>query len=193
MLWHRTFLSYCLIVIVLSHCYRSVSLLSYCLIFIVVSHCYRTVSLLFSNYIYNTRVMFYNILVIRSVSKKFGEWYEKTNKTEDTNKLTSLAFKIIAIIHNTLLATFTKLLETVSKGLFRNRSQNRCHTLCIVLCSYGFEFCVRSRISVLGSRDIRGKIPGETFVTIVICILWSVGHLLPTTFYRAECWTGSKA
>jgi hypothetical protein len=26
----------------------------------------------------------------------FGEWYQKTNKTEDTNKLTLLAFKIIA-------------------------------------------------------------------------------------------------
>jgi hypothetical protein len=55
------------------------------------------------------------------VSKKFGEWYQKTNKTEDTNKLTSLAFQIIAILHNTLLATFIKLLETASKGLFRNR------------------------------------------------------------------------
>jgi hypothetical protein len=31
-----------------------------------------------------------------------------------------LAFKIIAILHNTLLAMFIKLLETVSKGLFRN-------------------------------------------------------------------------
>jgi hypothetical protein len=48
--------------------------------------------------------------------------------TEDTNKLTLLAFKIIAILHNTLLATFTKLLETVSKGLFKNLSQNRCQT-----------------------------------------------------------------
>jgi hypothetical protein len=27
----------------------------------------------------------------------FGEWYQKTNKTEDTNTLTLLAFKIIAI------------------------------------------------------------------------------------------------
>jgi hypothetical protein len=35
---------------------------------------------------------------------------------------------MIAILHNTLLATFIKLLETVSKGPFRNRSQNRCHT-----------------------------------------------------------------
>jgi hypothetical protein len=26
------------------------------------------------------------------VSKTFGEWYQKTNKTEDTNKLTSMAF-----------------------------------------------------------------------------------------------------
>jgi hypothetical protein len=52
------------------------------------------------------------------VSKKFGEWYQKTNETEDTNKLTLLAFKIIAILHNTLLAKFVKLLETISKGLF---------------------------------------------------------------------------
>jgi hypothetical protein len=27
----------------------------------------------------------------------FGEWYQKTNKTENTNNLTLLAFKIIAI------------------------------------------------------------------------------------------------
>jgi hypothetical protein len=60
--------------------------------------------------------------ILRVVSKKFGEWYQKTNKTEDTNKLTSLAFKKIAILHSTLLATFIKLLETVSKGLLRNRS-----------------------------------------------------------------------
>jgi hypothetical protein len=51
------------------------------------------------------------------VSKTFGEWYQKTNKTEDANKLTLLAFKIIIILHNTRLATFIKLLETVSKGL----------------------------------------------------------------------------
>jgi hypothetical protein len=66
--------------------------------------------------------------ILRGVSKEFGEWYQKTNKREDTNKLTLLVFKIIAILHNTLLATFIKLLETVSIGLFRNRSQNRCHT-----------------------------------------------------------------
>jgi hypothetical protein len=42
---------------------------------------------------------------IRGVSKKFGEWYQKTNKTEDKNKLTLLPFKIIAILHNALLAT----------------------------------------------------------------------------------------
>jgi hypothetical protein len=52
----------------------------------------------------------------------FGEWYQKINKTEDANKLTLLAFKIIAILHNTRLATVIKLRETDSKGLFRNRS-----------------------------------------------------------------------
>jgi hypothetical protein len=69
------------------------------------------------------------MLHICGVSKMFGEWYQKTNKTEDTNKLTLLGFKIIAILYNALFATFMKLLETVSKGLFRNRSQNSCHTL----------------------------------------------------------------
>jgi hypothetical protein len=39
----------------------------------------------------------------------FGEWYQKTNKTEDTNKLTLLAFKIIAILHNTRLAIHQRL------------------------------------------------------------------------------------
>jgi hypothetical protein len=63
------------------------------------------------------------MLHICGVSKTFGEWYQKTNKTEDTNKLKLLAFKIIAILHNTRLATFIKLLETVSKGLFRNPSR----------------------------------------------------------------------
>jgi hypothetical protein len=38
---------------------------------------------------------------ICGVSKPFGEWYQKTNKTEETNKLTLLAFKIINILHNT--------------------------------------------------------------------------------------------
>jgi hypothetical protein len=35
------------------------------------------------------------MLHICGVSKTFGEWHQKTNKTEDTNKLTLLGFKII--------------------------------------------------------------------------------------------------
>jgi hypothetical protein len=65
---------------------------------------------------------------------------------QDTNKFTLLAFKIIAILHNTLLATFIKLLETVSKGLFRNRSQNRCHTFLEVL---GGEMGFAGRLDVI--------------------------------------------
>jgi hypothetical protein len=42
-----------------------------------------------------------------------------------------LIFKIIAILHNTRLATFIKLLKTVSKCLFSNRSQNSCRTAAI--------------------------------------------------------------
>jgi hypothetical protein len=69
---------------------------------------------------------------ICGVFKKFDEWYQKTNKTEDTNKLTLFAFKIIAILHNTLLATFLKLLETVRKCLFRNRSDSGSGTSILV-------------------------------------------------------------
>jgi hypothetical protein len=60
----------------------------------------------------------------------------ENKQNKNTNKLTLLAFKIIAILHNTLVATFIKLLETVSKGLVRNLSQNRCHTLldCLHVC-----------------------------------------------------------
>lgn len=57
-------------------------------------------------------------------AKKFVEWYQKTKKNEDTNKLSLVVFKIIGFFHNTLLATLIKLLETVSKDLFKNRSQN---------------------------------------------------------------------
>jgi hypothetical protein len=60
---------------------------------------------------YNTSVFEWRD--IHGVSKRFSEWYQKTNKTEDTNKLTSLAFKIIVILHNTLLATFIKLPEAL--------------------------------------------------------------------------------
>jgi hypothetical protein len=51
----------------------------------------------------NGRILTVSLLMshICGVSKKLGEWYQKTNKTEDTNKLTLLAFKIIAILHNT--------------------------------------------------------------------------------------------
>jgi hypothetical protein len=51
---------------------------------------------------------------ICGVFKKFGLLYQKKNNTEYTNKLTFLAFKLIAILHNTLFAfadSFQKLYE----------------------------------------------------------------------------------
>jgi hypothetical protein len=45
---------------------------------------------------------------VQGVSKNFGEWCQKTSQKEDTIKLTKLAFKIILILQNTLLATFIK-------------------------------------------------------------------------------------
>lgn len=52
----------------------------------------------------------------RGVSKKFGEGIREKKQTEDTN-FPSLAFKIITILLNTLLATFIQLLETQQRSL----------------------------------------------------------------------------
>jgi hypothetical protein len=61
------------------------------------------------------------------VSKTFGEWYQKTNKTEDTNKLTLLAFKIIIILHNTPAAAIqervTAVLRSIPKETFADSFQ----------------------------------------------------------------------
>jgi hypothetical protein len=106
-----------------SHCY-AVSTASVLTVGVVRDQWNWTVRLL------ETITVIQLMLHICGVSKPFGEWYQKTHKTEDTNKLTLLAFKTIAILHNTRLATFIKLLETVSKGLFRNRSQNTWQLFC---------------------------------------------------------------
>jgi hypothetical protein len=42
------------------------------------------------------------------LSKEFGEWYQKK---KDRKKLTILAFKMIHVLHHTLLATFIKTSE----------------------------------------------------------------------------------
>ena len=52
---------------------------------------------------------------IHGVSKKFGESYQKTNKTKDTNKFSLLPFKTVAIRYNTRLTTFVQFPETISK------------------------------------------------------------------------------
>jgi hypothetical protein len=58
---------------------------------------------------------------ICGVSKMFGELYQKTNKTEDTNKLNLLAFKIIIILHTTAAAIqqrVTAVLLSIPKEAF---------------------------------------------------------------------------
>jgi hypothetical protein len=75
----------------------------------------------------------------------FGEWYQKTNKTEDTNKLTLLTFKIIAILHNTSAAAIqervTAVLRSIPKEAFAESFQKlyeRCQP-CVVKDGYEFE------------------------------------------------------
>jgi hypothetical protein len=53
------------------------------------------------------------------VSKTFVEWYQKITKTEDKNKLTLLALKLIAIFHNTLLATLINFWKLSGKTSLR--------------------------------------------------------------------------
>ena len=67
-----------------------------------------------------------------------------------------MAFKIIAILHNTLLATFIKLLETVSKGLFRNRSQNRCHPF--LDCRHACKTCAfHDALQVVKQKEVHRR------------------------------------
>ena len=66
---------------------------------------------------------------MHGVSKKFGESYQKTNKTKVTNKFSLLPFKTVAIRFNTRLTTILQFPETTSKSLPWNRSQNDCHTI----------------------------------------------------------------
>jgi hypothetical protein len=90
---------------------------------------------------------------------------ENKKKTEDTNKLTLLVFKIIAILHNTLLAKIIQFLETVSKGLVRNRSQNRCQTS-----------AKRAPFMMLFRRSNRKKSTHRT------PLIWRLNLLFPTLF-----------
>ena len=72
-------------------------------------------------------VRFYGML--NGMSEKFGQSYQKTSKTKDTNKFSLFPFKIVAIRYNTRLITFAQLPQTISKDLLWNRSLNDCHTI----------------------------------------------------------------
>jgi hypothetical protein len=64
----------------------------------------------------------------------FGEWYQKTNKTEDTNKLTLLAFKIIVILAAAIQERVTAVLRSIPKQAFADSFQKlyeRCQP-CVV-------------------------------------------------------------
>jgi hypothetical protein len=63
----------------------------------------------------------------------FGEWYQKTNKTEDTNKLNLLAFKVI-IITAAIQERVTAVLRSIPKEAFADSFQKlyeRCQP-CVV-------------------------------------------------------------
>jgi hypothetical protein len=64
----------------------------------------------------------------------FSEWYQKTNKTEDTNNLTLLAFKIIAIRTAAIQELVTAVLRSIPKEAFADSFQKlyeRCQQ-CVV-------------------------------------------------------------
>jgi hypothetical protein len=92
------------------------------------------------------------MLHICGVPETFGEWYQKTNKTEDTNTLTLLASKIIAILYNTRFGNVhkaaaaiqqrvTAVLPSISKETFADSFQKlyeRCQP-CVVKDGNYFE------------------------------------------------------
>ena len=63
------------------------------------------------------------------MSKNFGEPYQKTNKTKDTNKFSSIDLQNSRHPLQHTFETFVQLLKTISKGPLLNRSQNGCHTI----------------------------------------------------------------
>jgi hypothetical protein len=69
------------------------------------------------------------MLHICGVSKTFGEWYQKTHKTEETNKLTLLVFSTAPIQERV-----TAVLRSISKEAFADSFQKlyeRCQP-CVV-------------------------------------------------------------
>jgi hypothetical protein len=63
---------------------------------------------------------------IQGASKTFG-----TRKKEGTNKLTVLAFKMILIIHNTLLATFIKASGKCQQSPLQETITEPCKNACV--------------------------------------------------------------
>jgi hypothetical protein len=78
---------------------------------------------------------------IYGVSEKFCEWYQKTNKTVDPNKLTILAFKIIAILAAAIQGRVAVVLRSIPKESFADSFQKlyeRCQQ-CVVKVGDYFE------------------------------------------------------
>jgi methylmalonyl-CoA mutase cobalamin-binding subunit len=70
------------------------------------------------------------------VSKNFSEWYQKTDKTEGTNRLTLMAFKVAAIQER-----MTAVLLSISKEAFADNFQKlyeRCQQ-CVIKDGNYFE------------------------------------------------------
>jgi hypothetical protein len=131
------------------------------------------------------------------VSKRFSEWYQKTNKTEDTNKVTVLAFKIIAILHNTRLATFIKLLETVSRGLFRNQSQNSCQQrlTAVLRTARRLETIWRQILwgnESRGQRTCTGRVWAAGFHHVTARSAWRVLKLTDRLFLQFSIFYGQR-
>jgi hypothetical protein len=68
------------------------------------------------------------------VSKTYGEWYQKTNKTEDTNKLTLLAMATAIGRASAIQERMTAVLRSIPKEAFADSFQKlygRCQP-CVV-------------------------------------------------------------
>jgi hypothetical protein len=125
-----------------------------------------------------------HMCVICGVSKSFGEWYQKTNK------LTWLAFKIIAILYNTLLATFIKLWKLSAKASFGiDRRTNRCHTLLdwrrVAAIQQRVKVCLESHYA-LRLRYV--DLVESTEVVVEVCCCFTVFSCHLPDFHKTRSW-----
>ena len=98
------------------------------------------------------------MLPLHGVSKKFGESYQKTNKTKDANIFSSLSFKMVVISYNKRLTTFVQLRNQSTKascGIDRRTAVTR--SLMAFTCTFDGRLLVPAFVALCRWLPERGS------------------------------------